>query len=134
MPTRHVRTALVVVAMGFAATHLQNVVQDALPIVTQKLSADNMASLDNRIVRLTCAAPNLGRQNYTPDVAGDARFTDDEPVSVVLLMISARSLLAASRVLVAVETFQSHRAQELELENALLATTSPGQQRESVKA
>jgi hypothetical protein len=63
MPTRHVRTALVVVAMGFAATHLQNVVQDALPIVTQKLSADNMASLDNRIVRLTCAAPNLGRQN-----------------------------------------------------------------------
>jgi hypothetical protein len=62
-PTRHVRTALVVVATGFAATHLQNVVQDALQTVTQKLSVDNMANLDNRIVRLTCAAPNLGRQN-----------------------------------------------------------------------
>jgi hypothetical protein len=49
-------------------------------------------------------------------------------------MISARSLLVASRVLVAAETFQSHRAQELELENALLAITSPGQQRENAKA
>jgi hypothetical protein len=49
-------------------------------------------------------------------------------------MISARSLLVVSKVLVAAETFQSHLARELELENALLAITSPGQQLESAKA
>lgn len=120
--------------MGFAATHLQNVVQDALPIVTQKLSVDNMASLDNRIVRLTCAAPNLGRQDQTPVVAGDGHFTNKEAGSAALQMISAQSPLVARRALVAAETFQSHRAQELELENARLAITSPGQQLESAKA